>query len=155
MTAIDLLTNDHREVSTMIDQLEGGVEGAAVNSTRLALFNRIKSALQLHSQLEEQFFYPALKDADETREIVQESYEEHQTVDELLAEISSTSPDDAEFMDLVAELRDNLTHHIEEEENELFPKANKVLGSSRLAEIGRQMEEMKKSGSSAAKNASL
>ena len=150
MTAIDLLTNDHREVLDMIEQLENGTEASGLNLSRAELFNRIKSAIQLHSQLEEQIFYPALQSFDETRTLIEESFDEHQMVDEILLEMSNTNPRDGEWTDLLAELRDNLEHHIEEEENDLFPKAESVLGMDRLGEMGDQMQQVKESNPHAA-----
>ena len=82
--------------------------------------------------------------------MVPEALEEHQEVDELLAEMTALSPGNDEFMDKLTELRDSVEHHVEEEENEMFPKAEKVLGESRLQEMGRQMQQMKEGKSATA-----
>ena len=107
MTILDLLKNDHKEVSRMI---------------------------------EEQILYPALKNNPETSDIIEESYEEHAQVDEILKEMS---PGGDDFEDQLEELRESVEHHVDEEENELFPKAKTVLGEARLQEMGKQMETMK------------
>lgn len=151
MTAIELLMKDHKEAMEMIEQLEGSdmeqLESAAEDTTvarsQMSLFNKLKNALTLHTQMEEQVFYPALENFDETRDLIAESYDEHQAVDEILAELSALSPTAEEWMDLLGELRDNIEHHVEEEENEMFPKAEQLLGQPRLQEMGRQMQEMK------------
>ena len=112
---------------------------ARVNSFAI----RDSGALTVHTHLEEQIFYPALANFDETSEIVERSYEEHQEVNELLSDLTGLSPTAEEWIELIGELRENLEHHIEEEEGELFPQAEELLGEERLEELGRQMEEIK------------
>jgi len=151
MTAIDLLMNDHKEAMGMIEQLENSdmeqLETAAKDTTAVRskedLFNKLKNALTLHTQLEERVFYPALESFDETHDLVQESYQEHQDVDDLLNEMAGLSPTDEEWMDMLTELKDSLEHHVDEEEHEMFPKAEKLLGQNKLQDMGRQMQEMK------------
>ncbi|MCA1573712.1 MAG: hemerythrin domain-containing protein [Acidobacteria bacterium] len=101
MTAIELLKNDHREVLSMIEQLENTGEGATASS-RIEVFNKLKGALTLHTKLEEQFFYPALENFDETRNLIKESYKEHREVDELLTKMSGQSDD---WEDQLSELK--------------------------------------------------
>jgi hemerythrin-like domain-containing protein len=149
MNAIELLIQDHKEAASMMDQLEIADKGdRSANQT----FLQLKDALTLHTQIEEQVFYPALKNHEETSDMIPESIEEHQEVDQILAEMSSLSPGDDEFMDKLMELRDAVEHHVEEEENEMFPKAEQILGQSRLQEMGRQMQQMKQGKSATAVN---
>jgi len=89
----------------------------------------------------------ALENFDETRDLIKESYREHQKVDQLLAEIKPAAVD---FAGKLSELRRNVEAHVEEEEGEMFPKAERLLGQARLQEIGRQMEQMKKGQSATA-----
>src|SRR5438552_1612877 len=113
MTAIDMLMKDHREAMDLIEQLEHSdreqLETAAkdttVVSSKVDLFNKLKNALTVHTQLEERVFYPALENFDETRELIQESYREHQEVDDLLNEMAGLSPTDEEWMDALSELK--------------------------------------------------
>ena len=147
MNAIELLKNDHKEAREMMEQIEIADKGSR---SAKDLFNQLKQALTLHTQIEEKFFYPALKSFDETKDMIPEALEEHQEVDELLAEMSSLSPGDDEFMDKFTELRDAVEHHVEEEEGEMFPKAEKVVGQTRLDEMGRQMQQMKQGQSATA-----
>jgi len=151
MMAIEMLMKDHREAVGLIDdlensdveQLETADEETTVVQSKEDLFRRLKNALTVHTQLEEQIFYPALANFDETSEIVERSYEEHQEVNELLSDLTGSSPTAEEWIELIGELRENLEHHIEEEEGELFPQAEELLGEERLEELGRQMEEIK------------
>jgi Hemerythrin HHE cation binding domain. len=147
MNAIQLLMNDHMEASGLMEQIEIADKGD--RSTK-ELFNQLKQALTVHTEIEEKIFYPELKKFDETKDLIPEAFEEHQEVKDILAEMSTLSPADDEFMDKLTELRDGVEHHVEEEENEMFPKAEKVLGQSRLEELGRQLEQMKQSKSATA-----
>jgi hemerythrin-like domain-containing protein len=148
MNAIELLKQDHKEASALMDQIKAGDTGDG-RSTR-ELFNELNSALQLHTKIEEEIFYPALRNHDETRDMISEAFEEHREVKEMLAELSTMSPGNQGFMDRFSELKDSVEHHVEEEENELFPKAEKILGQSRLMEMGSQMQQMKQGKSATA-----
>ncbi|HEX5731623.1 MAG TPA: hemerythrin domain-containing protein [Blastocatellia bacterium] len=150
MNAIELLKQDHQEAAGMMDELETADKGS-LNITR-DTFRRLKAALTLHTQIEEQVFYPALEQHEETRDIIGEAHSEHNEVKEMLAEMATMNPGSDEFMDKLTELRDSVEHHVEEEEHEMFPKAEKVLGQSRLQEMGRQMEQIKQGQSATATN---
>ncbi len=148
MNAIELLKEDHRDALELIEQLEniessldadeGGIEFAPTE-----LFNQLKSALTLHTQVEEQVLYPVMREFDETRESIVEALEEHQTVDQILDELSLLSPVDDEFQEKLEELKENLEHHIGEEEDEMFPKAEELCGKKRLNEMGQQIQQIK------------
>jgi iron-sulfur cluster repair protein YtfE (RIC family) len=148
MNAIELLKEDHREALELIEQLEnidgsldadeGGIEFAPTD-----LFTQLKSALTMHTQVEEQVFYPAMREFEETRDLIVEAVEEHQVVDQILEEMSMLSSDEDEFQEKLEELRENLEHHMDEEENEMFPKAEELCGQKRLDEMGRQMQQIK------------
>ena len=97
-------------------------------------------------------FYPAMKQFDETRDMIGEAMEEHQEVDQLLNDMATLSPGDDEFQDKLEELRDSVEHHIDEEENELFPRAEELCGDERLNEMGNQMLQMKQGKSARATN---
>ena len=147
MTATEILKQGHREAIGLFERLEGTGEASGAGGSKDELFNQLKGALKLHTKLEEQIFYPALENFDETRDLIKESYREHQKVEQLLAEINPAAGD---FADKLSELRGNIEHHVEEEEGEMFPKAERLLGGARLQEMGRRMEQMKKGQSAAA-----
>jgi hemerythrin-like domain-containing protein len=149
MNAIELLIQDHKEAASLMDQLETADKG---DRSANQMFLQLKQALTLHTQIEEQIFYPALKNHEETSDMVPEALEEHQEVDDILADMSGLNPGNDEFMDKLTELRDSIEHHVEEEENEMFPKAEQVLGQNRLQEMGRQMQQMKQGKSATAVN---
>ena len=147
MNMIDMLMQEHQEAASMMDQIDStGKADASVMTT----FNQLKQALMLHMQAEEQIFYPALRNNDETGDQIGESFEEHQEVKDMLAEMSGLQAGNEEFMSMMSDLREAVEHHVEEEENELFPKARKILGDSRLQEMGQQMMQMKQGKSATA-----
>lgn len=149
MNAIELLMQDHKEAAGLMDQLETADKG---DRSAKNVFLQLKDALTMHTQAEEQVFYPALKNHEETRDMIPESLEEHQEVDQILEEMSGLNPGNDDFMNKLTELRDAVEHHVEEEESEMFPKAEKILGESRLQEMGRQMQQMKQGKSATAIN---
>ena len=155
MNVVELLKEDHREALELLErlenmesELEADEEGVEVLPTDL--FTQLKNALTLHTQEEEQVFYPAMREFDETREQIAEAIEEHQAVDQLLEEMADLSPEDEEFQNKLEELRENLEHHMEEEEDDLFPKAEELCEPKRLDEMGRQIQKMKQGRSAAA-----
>jgi hemerythrin-like domain-containing protein len=149
MNAIELLKQEHQEALSVLDELELAEEEMDEEETAQGLqtFTRLYGMLKLHTRLEEEVFYPALEQFNETREQVREAYREHERVDELLAQLANLAPANESFQDLLSELRDSLDQHIEEEEGELFPKAEDLCGLTRLNELGRQMEQVKRQAS--------
>jgi iron-sulfur cluster repair protein YtfE (RIC family) len=144
MTAIEILREDHQEVLRIIDELEMLEDDSdEIAQAEPDSFNQLHYALNLHTQLEEEVFYPALENFDETRALIRVSYREHEEIDHFLARLSLLTPSDERFQELLSELRSSLEHHIEEEEGELFPKAEELCGSQRLKEMGKQMEDLK------------
>jgi hemerythrin-like domain-containing protein len=141
MTAIELLKQDHDEAMRMIGQLERVEQGAQLRGSNLELFGRLKSALALHTMVEEQIFYHSLANLEETKELIKESYDEHRTVDALLVKMSAPSQD---WRAALGELKSALQHHVREEETELFPRAERLLGRQRLQEMGRKIANIKR-----------
>lgn len=149
-TAIDILTQDHREVTSLleelentdIEQLETADEQTAPFRSKEDDFVKLKILLNRHTRLEEEVFYPALAEFAETSILIQTFYDEHQVVDELLSDLSGINPITEEWLELMAVLKDNVDNHIAQEEEELFQKAKILLGEKKLDELGKEMEEM-------------
>jgi len=153
MDAFNLLKTDHRKVAELFDQLE-----SANGKAKLQVFAQIKTELELHTHIEETIFYPALEDPRQTHELVLEAYEEHDVVKKLLAQLSKAKSADEEWDAQAKVLRENVEHHVEEEENELFKKTRAALSQEEIETLGEQMEnekqrkqEMRGSKSSSAK----
>ena len=138
MNAFQLLKNDHKIVSALFDQIE-----SASGKAKAQLFTRLKSELDVHALIEEKIFYPALENKKESREITLEAYEEHKVVKDLLAELANGSSANEKWDAKLKVLRENVDHHVEEEEGELFDKADDVLSDEDLDRIGEQMEAEK------------
>ena len=150
MNVFELLKQDHQKVSGIFQQIEAAETDAAEQRTQL--FTQLKQELDLHAHVEETILYPALKQASETRSITLEAYEEHQEVKDLLAEIEQTPVGDEEWDALVAELKESVEHHVEEEEGEMFPQAREVLSQAQIDEISQRVEAAKQQKSASASN---
>jgi hemerythrin-like domain-containing protein len=146
MDAFELLKNDHAKVSSLFDRIEPATDAA----TRQQLFAQLKQELDVHAHIEETILYPALKAAAETRDITEEAYEEHQEVKDLLNELEATPADSEEWSDMIMELRENVEHHVEEEEGEMFTKAREVLSEQQINDIGARMSAEKQQKQKAA-----
>jgi len=142
MNAFQLLKEDHQKVSGIFQQLEPTTERA--EKTRTELFARLSQELDIHAQVEETVFYPAIKQAAETREIVLEGFEEHHVIKILLKELEATPVDTEQWTAKLKVLKENVEHHVEEEEGEMFQKARQVLSEEEINQLGAQMEEEKK-----------
>jgi len=139
MNAITMLTNDHRGVKKLLSELESTTERGI--KTREELFARIKAELTVHEIIEEEIFYPALKEHPKAKDIVLEGYEEHNVVDTLMGELSAMPVDDERWGAKAKVMQENVEHHIEEEEGEMFKKARQVFDAAELEELGDRMAQ--------------
>ena len=151
MNAFQLLKEDHQKVSGIFQQLEPTTERA--EKTRTELFAKLKEELDIHARVEEAVFYPAIKQAAETREIVLEGFEEHHVVKMLLKELEALPVDTEQWTAKLKVLKENVEHHVEEEEQEMFQKTRQVLSEDEINELGAQMEQMKQQLKEQAKTA--
>ena len=141
MNAFTLLKNDHQKVAGILEKLEETTERAL--KTREELFAQLKNELDIHANIEETIFYPVLEKAEESRDIALEAFEEHRIVKQLLAELEASSKDDEEWTAKFTVLKENIEHHVEEEEGEMFKKARKVLSEEEIETLGTRMEKAK------------
>lgn len=142
MNAFQLLKEDHQKVDSLFKQLEPTTERA--EKTRTELFAKLKEELDIHTKVEEAVFYPSIKQAAETREIVLEGFEEHHVVKLLLKELEALPVDTEQWTAKLKVLQENVEHHVEEEEEEMFQKARQVLSEEEINDLGARMEQMKK-----------
>jgi iron-sulfur cluster repair protein YtfE (RIC family) len=138
MDAFELLKKDHKRVAQLFKEIE-----AASGETKKQIFSRLKSELDVHANTEEKIFYPALENKDEARDITLEAYEEHKVVKDLLAELAGGNAPDDEWDAKLTVLKENVEHHVEEEEGELFSKARQALSRQQIEELGAEMEAEK------------
>ena len=138
MNAITLLEEDHAKMRKLLDELESTTERGV--KTRTDLFATIKGELTVHEIIEEEIFYPALKEHPKTKEIALEGYEEHHVVDTVMAEIEGVAYDDEKWGAKFSVMKENLEHHIEDEEGEMFKQARQVFDQDELTQLGESMK---------------
>jgi hemerythrin superfamily protein len=145
MNAIELLKKDHQKVAGLFKKYEGAGDDAS--SEKEELFRMIKRELDVHARIEEEIFYPAARQApsEETQDLVAEAGEEHKQIKTLLAELDGMDADDEQFGAKMKVLQEDVEHHVEEEQDELFPKVRKALDNDRLEDLGRRLEARKRS----------
>jgi hemerythrin superfamily protein len=144
MDAITLLKDDHKTVEQLFKRFEQAGDNAHVQKRQIV--DRIIEELSVHAAIEEQVFYPVARaSVPDTEDITLESLEEHHVVKWLLSELVDMDPAHERFDAKVTVLIDNVRHHVQEEENDFFPKVRKELGRNDLAELGDTLAEAKKS----------
>jgi len=137
MNAIEMLKKQHREVEKLFSKFEALGESAAKSKQRV--FNEIADALAMHATIEEKHFYPAVK-AKRTEDILLEALEEHLSLKRIIADLLKMEPSDDSFDAKVKVLKEQVEHHVGEEEEDLFPKVTKILSASELTALQQQMQ---------------
>ncbi len=141
MDAIRLLLADHKKVKALLEELDTTTERGV--KTRARLFTTIKSELSVHEVIEEEIFYPTLKEHPRAKDIVLEAYEEHHVVDTLMGELSELPYDDETWGAKFTVMKENIEHHVEEEEGDMFKKARAVFDQQELEQLGEAMAARK------------
>lgn len=139
--AIELLESEHRKVEALLGRYEREKEGG--DESRLATARRICGELKAHTQLEEELFYPWLRenmDEDEM-ELLEEAYVEHASAKDLIAQVEAASEADGAFDAKVKVLGEYVKHHVKEEENEIFKAVRDM--QEELDELGQEMHARK------------
>jgi polyhydroxyalkanoate synthesis regulator phasin len=142
MDALQMLKDDHGKVKTLLADGESTTERG--EKTRTELFERLKGELEIHEEIEEQVFYPALKEHPKAKEIVLEGFEEHHVVDTIMGELERTPVSDEQWGAKFTVMKENVEHHIEEEEGEMFKNARSVFSREELQELGDRMAALKR-----------
>jgi hemerythrin-like domain-containing protein len=140
MQAFTNLREDHRKVADLFSQ----VEETQSEKQQLRLFEEIQAELEVHTHIEETVLYPALQQYEKLKDYVLEALEEHKQVKTLLREIDRLS-DGSERLDAKLKvMKENVEHHVEEEENEFFPEAQRLLSQAELTQLEEEMEAARK-----------
>jgi hemerythrin superfamily protein len=145
--AITLLKEDHEKVRKLFERFEEAGDNAY--RTKGDIAEKIIEELTVHAFIEEQLFYPAVRnleppeDGEEPEELVKEAEEEHAQVKALLAELENMSPEDEYFDAKVTVVIEDVRHHAKEEEEEMFPKVRKAMGRNDLQDLGQRMKDLK------------
>ena len=138
--AIVLLKDEHKQIKKAFRDFEKAGEKAYAAKGKVV--DRIIELLTVHTYIENEVMYPRVRELlPEVEDDVLESYEEHHVADVLVMELSTMKPDDERFTAKTTVLIENVEHHIEEEEDEWFPKVREGLGRKQLQELGAAMIE--------------
>ncbi len=141
MDALKLLKQDHETVKKILKELDETTERGV--KTRTTLFAKLKRELTIHEILEEEIVYPAFEEQAKLKDIVLEGYQEHHVVDLILGEISGLSADDEKWGAKMSVAKENVEHHIEEEEGEMFKKARQLFEQAELEQLGQRLKARK------------
>jgi hemerythrin superfamily protein len=134
--AIELLTQQHREVEEMFERFENMTDRAKVSKKKLA--DEICNALIMHTTIEEEILYPATREASkDTEDMVDEAVVEHASAKDLIAQVQEMDPGDELYDAKVKVLGEMVEHHVKEEEEEMFPKLREL--KLDLAALGQEM----------------
>jgi hemerythrin-like domain-containing protein len=139
--AIALLETDHRRLEDLLKRGEETTERAVKGRTEL--LKTLTTELNVHELIEEKVLYPALKAHPQAKEIVLEGYEEHHVADLIVKELEGLAKNDEQWGAKFKVLKENIEHHIEEEEGEMFRTARGVLSREDLRQLGARMAAMK------------
>ncbi|HVJ17612.1 MAG TPA: hemerythrin domain-containing protein [Polyangiaceae bacterium] len=137
MNALELLNSQHEEVKALFEEIEETDDP----EDKAGLFEELAASIAAHATIEEKIFYPAAY-ANATKELLSEAVEEHLAAKRILADLLKMSVEDGQFHAKLKVLKDELEHHIEEEEGELFPKVREELDAAKLEALGAQMEDL-------------
>ena len=139
MNAIELLKADHDKVTELFKQAEATED----QNKKHGLFTQIKNELLTHTHIEETIFYPAIMVNEEIKDIVLEGLEEHKQAKILLREIPNLAADSEKFEPKLKVLMEDIEHHVEEEETEMFKLVKKAFDKEQLEELGERMQAEK------------
>jgi hypothetical protein len=146
--AIAMLKQDHKEMKKVMSDLDETTERGV--KTREELLGKMKKELTIHERIEEEIFYPALHEHKKAKELVLEAYAEHHAVDMLVEELNGVPFADENWGAKFSVIKENIEHHIEEEEGELFKKARQIFDEQELRDLGEQMMRLKEQEQSSA-----
>lgn len=161
--AIALLKADHKEVEKMFKQFEKMKEDEDAIDEKVDLVAQICNELTVHTEIEEEIFYPAVRAATEDGDLMDEALVEHASAKDFISQLQSMKPDDEFYDAKVTVLGEYVMHHVKEEEGEMFPKAKKAkvdmqeLGdmmAQRKEELHTEMQNPAKSGKTTRKSSS-
>ncbi|MBV8812457.1 MAG: hemerythrin domain-containing protein [Acidobacteriaceae bacterium] len=141
MDATELLTKDHEAVRQLFEEFESGES----NDSKLDAYEDLRQQLLIHARIEEEIFYPAIREADpgKAENPVKEALTEHQQVKQMLAKLDEMAAEvDADFDESVKQLAKSVEHHVQEEENDIFRVARKM-GKQQLGELGDRLQQRK------------
>jgi hemerythrin-like domain-containing protein len=140
MDLFQLIRQDHQKAKRLFERV---AETSGGTQSRPRLFAELKHELELHTEVEEKFFYPALHRHDEAKDLIEEALDEHGDMKEMLDALDRADKESDNWTDQLDELHEDVEHHVEEEETEIFPLAQKLLDPVELNTIASEIEKAK------------
>jgi hemerythrin superfamily protein len=137
MNAIELLKAQHRLVDSLFEELEQAED----DDERETVFQRLADNFAAHATIEEEIFYPQAY-GEKTKDLLKEAVEEHLSAKRVIADLLELEPDDDNYAAKIKVLKEQIGHHVEEEEGELFPEVEKQFGREQLEVLGKEMEAL-------------
>jgi hemerythrin-like domain-containing protein len=153
MDPIELIKEDHRRVEALFEEYEAFGDDAY--EQKKDIVDTIIEELEAHTEMEETIAYPAFREAldDEGDKKVEEAYAEHDVAKNLIEEIKGLDPQDPQYEAKVQVLKENVMHHVEEEETDLLPSAEEAVSGEEMARLGEEMQAFKDAREDAALDA--
>lgn len=139
MNVFEVLKHDHEMARDLFAQIERSGE----KDRREELFQKLKQELIAHAHAEERIFYPVLKEKQQTHDQIEEGISEHHHVEQLLSSLENMDCGSDEWLQQVRQLKQEVEHHVHEEEEEIFPKAQQLLKVTQVIEMADKVQEVK------------
>ena len=139
MNALKLIKADHERLGDLLEEALDTDEPRE----RADLLHQMRAELMAHEEMEEKVFYPALRSNAKAKEIVLEGYEEHHVIDMIFDELLDVPEESEQWRAKLKVLKENIEHHIEEEEGEMFRLARQIFDEQTLDELGQKMQAAK------------
>lgn len=137
----DMLRQDHDDVKAQLNELEMTTNAQA--EERGEIFAKLKRALDTHTQFEEDHFYPTVRKTTGMEGEIADDLKEHKEADELLATIEEIGKSNPLWLDKIEQLKKALEHHIDDEEQKLFPASREKMSEAQMEELGEKYHQMK------------
>ena len=139
MDVLELIKADHRLVETLFSEIESTDDPHKLYEG----FNQLYKALSVHTEVEEQTFYPAIRHCQNTEELVNEAQKEHDNAKQMLEDLASLSPTSAEFNKKIGNLKQVIQHHVQEEENAVFSQVRECMSEEERKQLGSEFAAVK------------
>ncbi|WP_013322339.1 hemerythrin domain-containing protein [Gloeothece verrucosa] len=136
---LDLIEEDHRKVEKLLQEIEKTKDPQKSQE----IFKEIYKELNLHAQAEELVFYPAMQEYEETKQYIEEAEQEHISAEIILEQLTSISAEDSEFSTKIQDLKQQVKHHVEEEEKEIFAAVRQYIDEQELEQMGKKFQATK------------
>ena len=141
--AIQLLTADHKSVKALFQAFEKIKGRGGAEDEKAEIVKRICAELTVHATIEEEVFYPAVREGIDEEDLMDEAAVEHASAKDLIAQLEEASPEDDHYDAKVTVLGEMIDHHVKEEEDEMFPKARKAIDVDEIgAELAMRKSEL-------------